>query len=179
MSRTGHIPILVPDAAKVSLEGRVFCAEGPKGTVRERIADGIEVEIGDGAVTVSRPDDTGPSKAKHGLVRALLRNAVQGVCEGFTKELELVGVGYRGEVKGKAIHFRLGYSHDVVYQIPEGISVEIERTNEIKISGANRQQVGQVAAEIRAFRKPDAYKGKGFRYKGEQLRLKVGKAGVT
>lgn len=179
MSRTGHIPIPVPDAAKVSLEGRVFCAEGPKGKVRERIADGIEVSIEGGSVKVSRPDDTGPSKAKHGLVRALLRNAVEGVCEGFTKELELVGVGYRGEVKGKEIHFRLGYSHDVVYRIPEEISVEMNRNNEIKISGANRQQVGQVAAEVRALRKPDAYKGKGFRYKGEQLRLKVGKAGVT
>lgn len=179
MSRNGHIPLPVPDAAKVSLEGRVFCAEGPKGTVRERIADGIEVTIADGSVTVTRPDDTGPSKAKHGLVRALLRNALEGVCEGFSKELELVGVGYRGEVKGKEIVFRLGYSHDVIYKIPEAITIEIERNIEIKISGANRQQVGQVAAEIRAFRKPDAYKGKGFRYKGEQLRLKVGKAGVT
>ena len=179
MSRTGHIPIPVPEAAKVSLEGRVFYAEGPKGKVSERIADGIEGSIDGDEVKVSRPDDTGPSKAKHGLVRALLRNAVEGVCEGFTKELELVGVGYRGEVRGKEIHFRLGYSHDVVYPIPEEISVEIDRNNAIKITGANRQQVGQVAAEVRALRKPDAYKGKGFRYKGEQLRLKVGKAGVT
>ena len=180
MSRTGHIPIPIPDAAKVSMEAGVFSAEGPKGKVSERVAKGIAVAIDDGAVTVSRPDDTGPSKAKHGLMRALLVNALKGVTDGFTKELELVGVGYRGEVKGKELHFRLGYSHDVVYPVPEGISVEIDsRNNEIKISGASRQQVGQVTAEIRALRKPDAYKGKGFRYKGEQLRLKVGKAGVT
>ena len=179
MSRTGHLPIPIPDAAKVSLDAGVFTAEGPKGKVSERIAEGIEVAIDDGAVKVSRPDDTGPSKAKHGLVRALLTNALNGVTEGFSKELELVGVGYRGEVKGKDLRFRLGYSHDVVYSIPEGISVEIDRNNEIKISGANRQQVGQVTAEIRSLRKPDAYKGKGFRYKGEQLRLKVGKAGVA
>lgn len=180
MSRTGHVPIPVPDAAKVSLADGVFCAEGPKGKVSEAIVDGIDVAIGDGTVTVTRPDDTTPSKAKHGLVRALLQNAVRGVCDGFSKELELVGVGYRGEVKGKELHFRLGYSHDVIYAIPDGITAEIDsRSNEIKISGANRQQVGQVTAEIRSLRKPDAYKGKGFRYKGEQLKLKVGKAGVT
>ena len=178
MSRTGHIPIPVPDGAKVSVDGRTFQAEGPKGKVSEPIVAGIDVEIEDGQIKVSRSDDTGPSKAKHGLVRALLVNAVVGVSEGFSKELELVGVGYRGEVKGKELHFRLGYSHDVVYAIPEGITVEIERNSEVRISGADRQQVGQVTAEIRALRSPDAYKGKGFRYKGEQLRLKVGKAGV-
>lgn len=179
MSRIGKMPIDIPAGAKVSLEGGVFSAEGPKGKVTQAIVEGIEVVIGDGQVKVSRPDDTGPSRAKHGLVRALLQNAVTGVSEGFKKELELVGVGYRAEVSGTAIQFRLGYSHPVVFDIPEGISVEIERNSLISIFGADRQQVGQVAAEIRALRKPDAYKGKGLRYKGERLRLKVGKAGVN
>ncbi len=179
MSRIGKMPIDIPDGAKVALEGGVFRAEGPKGKVTQAIAEGIQVVIEDGQVKVSRPDDTGPSRAKHGLVRALLQNAVTGVSEGFKKELELVGVGYRAEVAGKVINFRLGYSHPVVFDIPEGISVEIDRNNIISIFGADRQQVGQVTAEIRALRKPDAYKGKGLRYKGERLRLKVGKAGVN
>ena len=179
MSRIGKMPIDIPEGAKVSLEGGVFSAEGPKGRVTQAITEGIDVVIEDGQVKVSRPDDTGPSRAKHGLVRALLQNAVTGVCEGFKKELELVGVGYRAAVEGKTINFRLGYSHPVVFDIPEGISVEIERNNIISVSGADRQQVGQVAAEIRALRKPDAYKGKGLRYRGERLRLKVGKAGVN
>ncbi len=179
MSRTGHIPIVIPDGAKAVIEGRVFSVEGPKGKVTEVIAAGIDVEIGDGVIRVTRPDDLGPSKAKHGLVRALLVNAVTGVSEGFKKELELVGVGYRGQVRGKELHFRLGYSHPVIYKVPETVTVEIDGQNVISVSGANRQQVGQVAAEIRSLRKPDAYKGKGIRYKGEQLKLKVGKAGVT
>ena len=179
MSRIGKMPIDIPEGTKVSLEGGVFCAEGPKGRVSQAITEGIDVVIEDGQVKVSRPDDTGPSRAKHGLVRALLQNAVTGVSEGFKKELELVGVGYRAEVTGQAIKFRLGYSHPVVFDVPEGISVEIERNSIISIFGADRQQVGQVTAEIRALRKPDAYKGKGLRYKGERLRLKVGKAGVN
>ncbi|MEE8166748.1 MAG: 50S ribosomal protein L6 [Myxococcota bacterium] len=179
MSRIGMMPIEIPDGAKVAVEGRFFRAEGPKGKVSEPIAAGIEVAIEDGQVKVTRPDDSNRARAMHGLTRALLANAVKGVSEGFMKELELVGVGYRAEVSGKTVNFRLGYSHPVEYPIPEGISVEVDRSNVISIRGASRQQVGQVAAEIRKLRKPDAYKGKGFRYKGEQLRLKVGKAGVT
>jgi large subunit ribosomal protein L6 len=179
MSRTGHYPIEIPKGTKVALEGDLFSAEGPKGKVTQRVVAGIEVEIENGSVRVSRPDDTGPSRAKHGLVRALLANAVTGATDGFKKELELVGVGYRIEVKGKELVFRLGYSHPVVYKVPESISVEVDGQNIIAVSGADRQQVGQVAAEIRSLRKPDAYKGKGIRYRGEKLKLKVGKAGVS
>lgn len=179
MSRIGKMPIQIPDGAKVVVEGAVFRAEGPKGKVSGPIARGIEVAIEDGLVRVTRLRESNDLRAKHGLTRALLANAVKGVTEGFLKELELVGVGYRAEVSGKSINFRLGYSHPVEYTIPEGISIEIDRDNIISIRGADRQQVGQVTAEIRRLRKPDAYKGKGFRYKGEQLRLKVGKAGVT
>ena len=131
-----------------------------------------------GTITISRVGDSGPVRARHGLARALYANAVTGVAEGFKKELEVVGVGYRGDVKGKDVHFALGFSHPVIYPIPEGISIEIDKKNNITITGANRQQVGQVAAEIRSLRPPDPYKAKGIRYRGEHIRRKVGKAGA-
>ncbi|MEO1083721.1 MAG: 50S ribosomal protein L6 [Acidobacteriota bacterium] len=180
MSRIGKQPITVPAAAKVRVEGDTFFAEGPKGKVEQRLfpAD-CPVEIDGGVITISRVNDSGPVRAKHGLIRALLNNAVQGVTEGFMKELEIVGVGYRGEVKGKEAHFSLGYSHPIVYPVPEGITIEIDsKANKIKITGADRQRVGQVAAEIRALRKPDPYKAKGIRYSGEHIRRKAGKAGA-
>ncbi|MEM1178837.1 MAG: 50S ribosomal protein L6 [Acidobacteriota bacterium] len=180
MSRVGKQPINVPAAAKVRLEGDTFFAEGPKGKVQHRVFPAeCPVEIDGAVITVSRVNDTGPVRAKHGLTRALLNNAVQGVTEGFAKELEIVGVGYRGEVKGKEAHFSLGYSHPVVYPVPEGISIEIDtKANKVKITGADRQRVGQVAAEIRALRPPDPYKAKGIRYSGEYIRRKAGKAGA-
>lgn len=178
MSRVGKQPIPIPRGTKVKIEDDVFVAEGPKGKVEERLLPECPVVIENGAVKVARADDSVPVRAKHGLVRALLANAVQGVTEGFTKQLEIVGVGYRGEVKGKDAHFALGYSHPVVYAIPEGITVEIDKANKISIQGADRQQVGQVAAEIRRLRPPDPYKAKGIRYVGEKIRRKVGKAGA-
>ena len=178
MSRVGKMPISVPNGTKVSFSGRVFEAEGPKGKVSQEIVEGVEVEIEDGVVKVVRSGDDGPSRSRHGLVRALLANAVHGVSEGWTKELEIHGVGYRAESKGREVHFALGYSHPVVYPVPEGVEVEVDRNTQLKVSGADRQQVGQVAAELRELRRPDAYKGKGVRYKDERLRLKVGKAGV-
>ena len=180
MSRIGLQPINVPAAAKVRLEGDTLFAEGPKGKVSQPLFPGeCPVEIDGGVIKISRINDTGPIKAKHGLLRALINNAVVGVTEGFVKELEIVGVGYRGEVKGKECHFSLGYSHPVIYPVPEGIAIEIDtKANKIKISGANRQQVGQVAAEIRALRPPDPYKAKGIRYSGEHIRRKAGKAGA-
>ncbi len=178
MSRVGREPITVPDGVKVSIGDGLFVAEGPKGKVSERLLDGIPVEIEDGVVRVSREGDSGELRSRHGLMRALLANAVQGVAEGFTKQLEIHGVGYRAEVKGREIHFALGFSHPVIYAIPEGIEVEIDKQNRITVSGANRQQVGQVAAEIRALRKPEPYKGKGIRYADETIRRKVGKAGA-
>lgn len=179
MSRIGSQPIPVPKGAKIKIDDGVFVAEGPKGKVTERLLPECPVEIDDGEIKVSRKGDAGAIRAKHGLVRALLANAVHGVTEGFTKELLIVGVGYRGEVKGKEAHFALGYSHPVIYPIPDGITMEIDaKQNKVSVSGANRQQVGQVAAEIRSLRPPDPYKAKGIRYADEQIRRKVGKAGA-
>jgi large subunit ribosomal protein L6 len=179
MSRIGKQPIPVPAGIKVALDGATFVAEGPKGRVAQPIVDSIEVKIADAEVTVHRADDTGPSRALHGLVRSLLSNAVVGVSEGWAKELEIHGVGYRAEKQGRDLHLTLGYSHPVVFSVPEDIEVEVDRNTQIVVRGADRQKVGQVAAEIRKLRKPDAYKGKGVRYKDEQLKLKVGKAGVA
>lgn len=178
MSRVGKQPIPVPAGTTVKIEGDRFVAEGPQGKVSERLFPGFPVEIADGVVTVSRRGESGPDRAKHGLVRALLANAVHGASEGFSKALEIHGVGYRAEVKGDAVHFALGYSHPVVYKIPKGIEIKVDKSNAVTVRGSNRQLVGQVAAEIRALRSPDPYKGKGIRYRDEVLRRKVGKAGA-
>jgi large subunit ribosomal protein L6 len=180
MSRVGRQPIPVPKGATVKIEGGVFVAEGPKGKVTQALLDGIPVKIEESVVEVSREGETGEMRSKHGLMRALLANAVHGVAEGFTKELEIHGVGYRAELKGKEIHLALGYSHPVVYRVPEGIEVEVEeKAGRIKVLGANRQQVGQVAAEIRSLRTPEPYKGKGIKYSDETIHRKVGKAGAA
>ena len=178
MSRIGRMPIAVPKGTKVAVEGGVFTAEGPKGKVSQPVFDGFPVEIDNGTVTVARTGETGPDRAKHGLLRALLANAVAGASAGFTKELEIVGVGYRAEVKGSQVQFALGYSHPILFPIPEGIQVAVDaKANRITVTGADRQKVGQVAAEIRGLRRPDPYKGKGIKYAKEVLRRKVGKAG--
>src|SRR3954451_20804781 len=178
MSRIGRMPIPVPKGTKVELRDGTFVAEGPKGRVEQTLFAGCPVEVkDDGTIEVARPGDAGPERSRHGLLRALLANAVQGASAGFTKELDIVGVGYRAEVKGQVVQFALGYSHPVLFDIPEGIKVEIDRTNKITVSGADRQKVGQVAAEIRGLRRPDPYKGKGIKYTKEVLRRKVGKAG--
>jgi large subunit ribosomal protein L6 len=171
------MPIQVPSGTQVEIQDGVFTAQGPKGKVAQALFDGYPVQVDGSVVTIERPGDTGPERSKHGLLRALLANAVQGVSAGFVKQLDLVGVGYRAEVKGGHIQFALGYSHPVLYNIPEGIKVEIDKTNRITVSGADRQQVGQVAAEIRSLRRPDPYKGKGIKYTNEVLRRKAGKAG--
>ena len=172
------MPIAVPKGTKVEVREGTFVAEGPRGRVEQALFAGFPVEIKEGEVTVARSGDEGPERSRHGLLRALLANAVQGVSGGFTKQLDIVGVGYRAEVKGNQVQFALGYSHPVLYDIPEGIKVEIDaKANRVTVSGADRQKVGQVAAEIRGLRKPDPYKGKGIKYTGEILRRKVGKAG--
>ena len=178
MSRIGLQPISVPAGVKVGLEGDRFVAEGPKGKVTQPVFRECPVTIDDGTVTVGRTGDSGPIRARHGLSRALYANAVNGVTEGFKKVLEIVGVGYRGDVKGKEVHFALGYSHPVIFKIPEGIEIEIDKKNVITVAGADRQKVGQVAAEIRRLRPPDPYKAKGIRYQDETIRRKVGKAGA-
>ncbi len=180
MSRVGKQPVPIPDGVTVALEDGVFVAEGPKGRVEEALLEGLQVEVEDGVLTVTRSDETGELRAKHGLLRALLANAVHGVNQGFNKELEIHGVGYRAQLKGNEIHLSLGYSHPVVFPVPEGIEVQVdEKAGKITIGGANRQQVGQVAANIRSLRKPEPYKGKGIRYSDEIVRRKVGKAGAV
>jgi large subunit ribosomal protein L6 len=177
MSRIGKMPIAVPAGTKVELKSGLFIAEGPKGKVAQPVFDGFPVSIDGNTITISRPGDSGPDRSRHGLLRALLANAVAGASAGFSKQLDIVGVGYRAEVKGKHVQFALGYSHPVIYDIPEAIKIEIDKANRITVSGPDRQQVGQVAAEIRGLRRPDPYKGKGIKYTQEILRRKVGKAG--
>jgi large subunit ribosomal protein L6 len=177
MSRIGKQPIPIPKGAKVELKDGVLVAEGPKGRVEEKVFEECPITIEDGEIKVSRSGDGVAVRAKHGLLRSLINNAVVGVTEGFTKHLEIVGVGYRGETKGKELHLALGYSHPVVYPIPDGIDIQVEKAR-MSVSGANRQKVGQVAAEIRSLRPPDPYKAKGIRYSDEVIRRKVGKAGA-
>jgi len=179
MSRVGKQPVPIPDGVKISLDEGVFVAEGPKGRVEEVLLAGLVVKEDDGVLTVSRSAETRELRAKHGLMRALLANAVNGVAEGFSKVLEIHGVGYRAQLRGQEIHLSLGYSHPVVFPVPQGIEAQVdEKAGKITVSGANRQQVGQVAADIRSLRKPEPYKGKGIRYTDEIVRRKVGKAGA-
>jgi len=179
MSRVGLQPIPVPSGTQVEVSAGVFTAQGPKGKVSQSLPDGYPVAVEGGAVRVARPGDSGPERARHGLLRSLLANAVAGVSRGFAKQLDIVGVGYRAEVKGRAVHFALGYSHPVVFPIPEGIAIEHDaKANRLTVAGADKQQVGQVAADIRRLRPPEPYKGKGIKYTDEIIRRKVGKAGA-
>ncbi|MDP9121313.1 MAG: 50S ribosomal protein L6 [Acidobacteriota bacterium] len=178
MSRIGRMPIEVPKGTKVEIKDGLFTAEGPRGKVAQAVPVDFPIEVKENVVTITRPSDSGADRSRHGLFRALLANAVQGASTGFSKQLDIVGVGYRAEVKGPLVQFALGYSHPVLFDIPEGIKIEIEaKTNRVTVSGADRQKVGQVAAEIRHLRRPDPYKGKGIKYTTEILRRKVGKAG--
>lgn len=178
MSRVGRSPIEIPKGVKVEVSDGKFTAEGPKGKVSQELLDGFPVNVKDGVVTVSRSGETGPERAKHGLIRALLANAVLGVSAGFSRGLEIVGVGYKAELRGSEVHFALGYSHPVVFKVPPGIKIEVDKANKIMVTGADRQLLGQVCAEIRRLRPPDPYKGKGIRFTGEVIRRKVGKAGA-
>lgn len=179
MSRIGRMPIAVPANVKVRIDEQSFTAEGPKGSVTQKLIPGFPVKLEDGVVRVGRPGDTGPERAKHGLLRALLANAVNGVTTGFTRTLEITGVGYKAEVKGSEIHFALGYSHPVVYRLPKGVEVDYDaKANRMTFRSADRQMLGQVCAEIRNLRRPDPYKAKGIKYSDEVLRRKVGKAGA-
>lgn len=178
MSRIGKQPIDVPTGTKVSIRDGVFVAEGPKGKVEQALIPGFPVEVEGNTVIVSRPGESGPERSKHGLLRSLLANAVEGVSSGFKRELEIHGVGYRAEVKGREVHFALGFSHPVVFPIPQGVEIEVDKAGKISVQGADKQVVGETAAKIRGLRKPDPYKGKGIKYVDEVVRRKVGKAGV-
>ena len=177
MSRIGRLPIEVPSGVEVSIDGQDVTVKGPKGTLSHSVASPIEVTREDGVLTVTRPDDERRSRSLHGLSRTLVANMVTGVTQGFSKNMEIVGVGYRVQPKGSALEFALGFSHPVVVEAPEGISFAVESPTRFSVSGIDKQQVGEVAANIRKLRKPDPYKGKGVRYAGEVVRRKVGKAG--
>lgn len=175
MSRIGNKPIPLPKGVKVTL-GSPLVVEGPKGKLSVHVPGGIQVRQQDAALMISRAGDS--QAALHGLTRALAANAVHGVSQGFTKELDIVGIGYRGEVKGRVASFTLGYSHPIEVLLPEGIDLRIDKQTHLVLSGADRQLLGQVAANIRALRPPEPYKQKGIRYTGETLRKKVGKTGA-
>ncbi len=178
MSRIGRKPIELPKGVEVTITGNIVAVKGPKGTLQTHLPEGIAVERKDGHLLASRQDDS--HVALHGLARALLNNAVEGVTKGWTKELEIVGIGYRAEMKGKNIVvFSLGYSHPIEFPLPEGIQVAIDpKQTRLTITGIDRQKVGQVAADMRGLRPPDPYKNKGVRYAGERLKKKVGKTGA-
>src|SRR5919202_6826152 len=178
MSRIGRLPIPVPGGVDVSIDGQTLSVKGPKGTLNHTVASPITVERGeDGTLQVQRPDDERESRALHGLSRTLIANMITGVTEGYTKTLEIVGVGYRVQARGGDLEFALGFSHPVVVPAPEGITFAVETPTRFTVSGIDKQLVGETAAKIRKIRKPDPYKGKGVRYAGETIRRKVGKAG--
>ncbi|WP_337060295.1 50S ribosomal protein L6 [Kineococcus sp. G2] len=178
MSRIGRLPIPVPAGVDVTIDGPAVTVKGPKGTLTHTVASPIAVErTEEGTLQVTRPDDERTSRALHGLTRTLLANMVQGVTQGYEKRLEIVGTGYRVTPRGTDLEFALGFSHPVVIKAPEGITFAVENNTRFSVSGIDKQQVGEVAANIRKLRKPDPYKGKGVRYAGEQIRRKVGKAG--
>ena len=178
MSRIGRMPVAIPKGVEVETDDGFVRVKGPKGELTSRIPPGIAVEIDQGEVRFARANDEPQQRAWHGLVRSLVANSVDGVTKGFSRDLEIVGVGYKAEVKGKTIVFTLGYSHPINFPIPDGINVALDaKAGKLTISGADRQQVGQTAAEIRKLRVPDPYKAKGIKYANEIIRRKVGKAG--
>jgi large subunit ribosomal protein L6 len=178
MSRIGRVPVPVPTGVDVTIDGRQVTVTGPKGTLTHTVPSPIEVVRDDnGALAVTRPDDERASRSLHGLTRTLLANLITGVTEGYTKRLEIVGTGYRVTAKGDTLEFALGFSHPVAVTPPAGISFAVEAPTRFSVSGIDKQQVGEVAANIRKIRKPEPYKGKGVRYAGEVVRRKVGKAG--
>ena len=176
MSRIGKMPITVPAGVTVTIDGTSVTAKGPKGELSRTFRPFVTIEQDGDTITVNRIDDSRDAKAQHGLVRTLIANMVEGVSTGFSKKLQLIGVGYRAALKGKDLEMQLGYSHPVFVKCPEGITFECPQPTEIIVSGPSKEQVGQVAADIRKWRKPEPYKGKGIRYEGEYVRRKLGKA---
>jgi large subunit ribosomal protein L6 len=180
MSRIGKQPIPVPKGVDISISGDVVNVKGPRGQLQVKTLPGISAAVEDGNVNVTRTNDEPQTRSFHGLVRALLANATTGVSEGWSKKLEIVGIGYRAESKGKSVIFNVGYSHPIDFAVPDGIEIDIDaKTNLVTVTGIDRQQVGQIAAEIRRLRPPEPYKGKGIRYADERVRTKAGKQGAT
>ncbi|WP_456411524.1 50S ribosomal protein L6 [Oceanithermus sp.] len=179
MSRIGKLPIPIPSGVTLEIKPGQAIVKGPKGQLVVDFDPDMEIVIEDGQAVVKRPTDSRRHRALHGLTRSLVANAVIGVSEGYVKELEIKGIGYRAKMQGDKIELSIGFSHPVIIEAPEGITLEVPEPTKIRVSGIDKQKVGQVAANIRAIRPPDAYHGKGIRYAGEVLRLKPGKAGVT
>ncbi|HET7415162.1 MAG TPA: 50S ribosomal protein L6 [Arthrobacter sp.] len=177
MSRIGRHPISVPSGVEVNIDGNDVSVKGPKGELSLTIPSPITATLDDGVITVTRPDDERESRARHGLSRTLISNLITGVTEGYKKDLEIVGTGYRVQAKGSDLEFALGFSHPVSVKAPDDITLTVEGPTKLSVSGISKQRVGEVAAKIRKLRRPDPYKGKGIRYAGEQVRRKVGKAG--
>jgi large subunit ribosomal protein L6 len=177
MSRIGRLPVQIPKGVDVTIDGSAVTVKGPKGQLSLELPEPIEITQNDGVLTVTRPSDEGNVRALHGLSRTLVANMVTGVTEGYRKTLEIVGVGYRVQARGNGVEFSLGYSHPVPVTPPDGVTLRVETPTRLVVEGIDKQQVGEVAANIRKLRKPDPYKGKGVRYAGEQIRRKVGKAG--
>ena len=178
MSRIGKKPVTVPQGVNLDLQGSTVAVKGPKGELRRTLHAEMKVSLKDGAFTVERPSDDKRHKALHGLTRTLVQNMVEGVSKGFSKTLEIQGVGYKAEAKPYGVNLIVGYSHPVKYEAPKGIKISVENNTVVKIEGADKEMVGQVAAELRSVRPPEPYKGKGIRYQGEQVRRKAGKTGA-
>ncbi|MFL5515577.1 MAG: 50S ribosomal protein L6 [Gemmatimonadales bacterium] len=178
MSRIGKKPVTVPKGVAVEIQGNTVAVKGPKGELRRTLHSEMQVALADGQVTVARPSEEKRHKALHGLSRTLVQNMVDGVSKGFSKTLEIQGVGYKAEAKPYGVNLIVGYSHPVKYEAPKGIKISVENNTVVKIEGADKEAVGQVAAELRSVRPPEPYKGKGIRYQGEQVRRKAGKTGA-
>jgi large subunit ribosomal protein L6 len=178
MSRIGRKPVTLPKGVDLDLQGQTVAVKGPRGELRRTLHPEMKLALADGAFTVARPSDDKRHKALHGLTRTLVQNMVDGVSKGFSKTLEIQGIGYKAEAKPYGVNLIVGYSHPVKYEAPKGIKISVENNTTVKIEGADKEAVGQVAAELRAVRPPEPYKGKGIRYQGEHVRRKAGKTGA-
>ena len=178
MSRIGKKPVTVPKGVDLDLQGSTVAVKGPKGELRRTLHPEMKLTLDNGTLTVERPSEDKRHKALHGLTRTLVQNMVEGVSKGFTKTLEIQGVGYKAEAKPYGVNLIVGYSHPVKYEAPQGIKISVENNTVVKVEGADKEVVGQVAAELRSVRPPEPYKGKGIRYQGEQVRRKAGKTGA-
>jgi len=179
VSRVGEKPIILPEGVKVQIEGNIFTVEGPKGRLTGKVPPGMKVEVKEQEIIVKRPSSAKFHKSLHGLSRTLLANMIKGVSKGFQKSLEIIGVGYKANLKGDKLILSLGLSHPVEFPVPKGIEIKVEKGTQITVSGADKGLVGEIASDIRALKLPEPYKGKGIRYKGEYIKRKVGKAAVT
>ncbi len=180
MSRIGKMPIPMPKGVDVTIDGRSVRVKGPKGALSVDLLPGLDAAIEERELRLTRQNEEAQTRSFHGLIRSLLANATTGVSEGWTKELDIVGIGYRAEKQGNDVVFNLGHSHPIRFAVPDGIEIDVDaKTNRVTVKGIDRQQVGQIAAEIRALRPPEPYKGKGVRYSTEKVRTKAGKQGAT